>query len=102
MGQIAEKVFVERADIEYLEHLVGELAVNACVRVTTRRGHVVEGLVTVTPTVQIFRDNEGAEGINGIVKLENAEHPERDELVWLGDIREIVHLDSVLKGVSRA
>jgi len=102
MGQIAEKIFTERADIEQLERLMGELAVNARIRVTTWQGHVVEGLVAVTPTVQVFRDREGVEGINSIVKLENAEHPEMDEAVWLGDVREIVHLDSVRKGVSRA
>lgn len=102
MGQIAEKVFVERADVERLEHLVEELAVNASVRVATRQYRVVEGLVTVTPTIQVFRDNEGIEGMNGIVKLVNTEHPDRVEVVWLGDIREVAHLDSVRKGVSRA
>ena len=102
MGQIAEKIFIERSDIEYLEQLVIELAVNAYVRITTRQGRVVEGLVTVTPTIQVFRNNEGAEGINGVVKLERSQHSERDEIVWLGDILEIVHLDSVSKGVSRA
>jgi Protein of unknown function (DUF3247). len=87
MGQIAEKVFVEPADIERLKHLLGGLAVNACVRVTTQQGDVVEGLVAVTPTIQVFRDNEGLEGINDVVKLKSTEHPGNDEVVWLGDIR---------------
>lgn len=102
MGRIAEKVFVEPADIERLECILSDLAVNSCVRVTTRAGDVVEGLVMVTPTVQVFRDKQGLEGINGVVKLEIMEHPGKVEAVWLGDIEQIVHLDSVSMGVSRA
>jgi hypothetical protein len=102
MTQIAKQVFTERADIDRLDHWITELAVNAQVRITTRGGEVVEGLVMVTPTVQVFRDHDDVEGLNGVVKLENMELPNHDRVVWLGDIRELTHLDSVRKGVSRA
>jgi hypothetical protein len=102
MTQIAKQVFTERADIDRLDHWISELAVNAQVRITTHDGEVLEGLVMVTPTVQVFRDHHDLEGLNGVVKLENLERSERDQVVWLGDIRELEHLDSVRKGVSKA
>jgi hypothetical protein len=102
MTQIAKQVFVDRADIDRLDHWITELAVNARVRITTHDDEIVEGLVMVTPTVQVFRDHDDIEGINGIVKLENLERSDRDQVVWLGDIRKLEHLDAVEKGVSRA
>lgn len=102
MTQIAKQVFVDRDDIDRLDHWIAELAVNAQVRITTHDGAIVEGLVMVTPTVQVFRDHDDVEGLNGTVKLENLERSEHDQVVWLGDIRALEHLDSVTKGVSKA
>ncbi len=102
MARIAQRVFTAPEDVERLERLVDELAVNARVRVYPNDGQPVEGMVTVTPTVQVFKSPEGDEGINGVVKLEDMQRPGWSGLVWLGDIRRVEHLDSVIKGVSRA
>jgi hypothetical protein len=102
MGQLADRVYVQRKDVQHLEHLVDELAVNARVNLHLFNGQTMEGIVAVTPTVQVFRDAEGQEGINGVVKLVNPNRPKWDGLVWLGDIEDLEHLDSVTKGTSKA
>lgn len=102
MGRYALQVFTDPADIAKLERWVAELAVNACVRVHVASGPAVEGIVAVTPTVQVFEDADGNEGLNGIVKLEDAQRPDWDGIVWLGDIVQVEHLDAVTWGTSRA
>jgi len=102
MGRIAGKVYTEAADLARLERRVTELPVNARVRVHTRDRGAIEGVVTVTPTVQAFRDAADNEGTNGVVKLEDPGRPGWTEVVWLDEITRVDHLDSVTKGSSRA
>jgi hypothetical protein len=102
MGRQAIEVYTDPADIAELEQRVVDLAVNARVRITTRQGEIVEGTVAVTSTVQVFFDPDGNEGINGVAILEDARRPGWLGEIWLGDIRRIEHLDSVVMGVSKA
>lgn len=102
MGRLAECVYTSANDIAQLEMWVDELAVNAAVRIIKHNGEVVEGVVSVTPTVQVFLDPNDQEGMNGVVRLIDRTRPEWDGLVWLGDIRDIQHLDSVRMGTSKA
>lgn len=100
MGRRAERVYTQPSDIAVLEKWVDELAVNAAVRIVKHDGESVRGVVSVTPTVQVFLDPEDQEGMNGVVRLIDPERPDWDGLVWLGDIRDIQHLDSVRTGAS--
>jgi hypothetical protein len=102
MGRSAERVYTSPSDIAQLEKWVDELAVNAAVRIVKHDGETVEGVVSVTPTVQLFLDPNDQEGMNGVVRLVDRNRPDWDGLVWLGDIRDIQHLDSVRMGTSRA
>jgi len=102
MGRIAETVFTEQADIARMERWVEELAINARVRVHLADGNAVEGVVMVTPTVQVFKNADDVEGINGTVKLEDPQQPGWSGLVWLGDIVRVDHLDSVTMGATKA
>ena len=102
MGRQAIEVYTDPADIAELEQRVVNLAVNARVRITTRQGEAIEGTVAVTPTVQVFFDPDGNEGINGVAILEDARRPGWLGEIWLGDIWRIEHLDSVVMGVSKA
>lgn len=97
MAQHANIVFTQPDDIAHLDRVIADLAVNAHVRVHLTDGTSVDGVVTVTPTVQTFRDDDGTEGTNGVVRLEKP-----DATVWLSDIARVEHLDSVTKGSSRA
>lgn len=102
MGRRAERVYTDANDIAVLEKWIDELAVNAAVRIVKHDGEVVQGVVSVTPTVQVFLGPDDQEGMNGVVKLVDNQRPDWDGLVWLGDIRDIQHLDSVRVGTSRA
>ena len=102
MGRSAERVYTSPGDIAQLEKWVDELAVNAAVRIVKHDGATVEGVVSVTPTVQLFLDPNDQEGMNGVVRLIDRNRPDWDGLVWLGDIRDIQHLDSVRMGSSKA
>ncbi|GAB2578017.1 DUF3247 family protein [Dyella jejuensis] len=102
MGRRAERVYTAASDIALLQQWVDQLAVNAAVRIVRRDGAAVEGVVSVTPTVQVFLDADHQEGMNGVVRLIDSQRPEWDGLVWLDDIRDIEHLDSVRTGTSRA
>lgn len=102
MGRKAERVYTAPGDIARLEQWVTELAVNAAIRVVKQDGEIVQGTVSVTPTVQVFLDPQDQEGMNGVVRLIDPQRPDWDGLVWLGDIRDIQHLDSVRMGSSKA
>lgn len=102
MGRIARVVFTAPADVARMEHWVEELAINARVRVHLTEGEPVEGVVMVTPTIQVFKDADDIEGINGTVKLEDPRQPGWSGLVWLGDIVRVEHLDSVTMGATKA
>lgn len=100
--QEAPDVVTAPAEIERLHALVAELAVNAQVRIHRSDGSTETGLVTVTPTVQMFRLPGGDEGINGLVKLEDRARPDWSGLIWLTHIARVEHLDSVTRGASKA
>lgn len=102
MGRRAERVYTDPTDIAMLEKWVKELAVNAAVRIVKQDGERVEGMVSVTPTVQVFLGPGDQEGMNGVVRLVDSHRPDWDGLVWLGDICDVQHLDSVRMGASRA
>jgi hypothetical protein len=102
MGRLADKVFTAPGDVERMHQWVRELPINGRVRVHLDNGEPVEGVVIVTPTVQVFNDASGTEGINGTVKLEDPQQPGWSGLVWLGNIVRIEHLDSVAIGTTKA
>lgn len=102
MGRRAERVYTNEGDIAVLERWVRELPMNASVRITKHDGEVIEGKVSITPNVQVFLDPHDVEGMNGMVRLVDINKPDWDGLVWLGDIRDVEHLDSVKQGASRA
>lgn len=102
MGRRADCVYTDPDDIALLKKWVAELAVNAAVRIVKQDGEAVEGIVSVTPTMQVFFDAQGQEGMNGVVRLIDRHKSDEDKLVWLGDIRDIEQLDSVRRGTSKA
>ncbi len=70
MGSKAPHVVTDDAGIRALEALVHELQGNSHVVLRLRDGSTCEGVVTVRPSVQVFRDDEDREGINAVVQLE--------------------------------
>ena len=95
MGRTAERVYTDDADIARLEALVTELPDEARVELLLADGSSVTGTVSVRPTVQTFLDPRGEEGINGVVRIDDAADPSRLHWVWLDRIREVRRLDPV-------
>lgn len=89
MGQFAECVYTDQADIALLESRATQLPDEAKVEVVLIDGSKLQGVVTARPTVQMFRDGAGDEGINGVVRIDDAGDPAQPHYLWLDEILEI-------------
>ena len=94
MGQLAERVYTASDDIARLEALVLQLPDEARVELLLSDGGSITGVVSVRPTVQTFLDPQGEEGINGVLRIDDAADPSQAHYVWLDRIREVRHLDT--------
>ena len=93
MGRNAERVYTDDADIARMDRLMEQLPDEARVELPLADGSSVAGVVSVRPTVQTFLDPQGEEGINGVVRIDDAADPSRAHYVWLDVIREVRRLD---------
>ena len=100
MGRLATQVYTDPAQIHHLETLVHELPANGHVVLLLNDGSSYDGIVCARPSVQMFRDSDENEGINGVVRLERPDVPDWRCYVWLGDIHRVEHLDSALGSES--
>lgn len=89
MGQFAECVYTDQADIALLESRAMQLPDEARVEVVLIDGSKVQGVVSTRPIVQVFRDSDGEEGINAQVRIDDARHPEQAHYLWLDEILEV-------------
>lgn len=100
MGRLAEHVYTDAAKIQRLEHLVDQLPANGHVVLQLMDGTSYDGVVCTRPNVQMFRDSDENEGINGVVRLERPDAPAWSCYVWFGDIHRVEHLDSTMGSES--
>lgn len=89
MGQKAPRVCTESVAIRHLETLIKQLPGNATVTVDYDDGKSASGIVCVRPTVQSFRDRDGKEGLNGVLRLEDANAPGGEHHIWLDQIQRV-------------
>lgn len=92
MSQFADRVHTDRVQIARLETLVTELPSEAKVALTLTDGRTLRGTVSVQPTVQTFRDYDGQEGINALLRLDDAEDPAHQHYVWLDQVEKVTTL----------
>ena len=59
-------------------------------------GSSCDGVVSVRPSVQVFRDPQGREGLNAEVQLERPDAPTWHQRVWLDRIQRVEHVDSIM------
>ena len=85
-------VATEQDHIAHLESVVLALADEARVLLSLRDGSRVAGTVAMRPTVQVFRDASGAEGINGLVRLDDAGG--ETQWLWLTQVAEVIRVGS--------
>ncbi|AIF46735.1 DUF3247 family protein [Dyella japonica] len=95
MGQFAERVYTDPAMIQRLEDLIEQLPTGGHVVLQLADGTCCEGVVCESPSVQVFRDPQENEGINGVLRLERPDEPAWTRYVWLGDIQSVEQLDSI-------
>ena len=100
MSRQAESVVTDANGIHKLESLVHELQANSHVVVFLRDGSSCDGMVTVRPSVQVFRDPDEREGINAEVQLERPDAPDWHRRIWLDQIVRVEHLDSGMASES--
>ena len=94
MTAIAERVHTRQDEIALIESRIAELPDEAIVEITLDDGRKLKGLVTVRPTLQTFRDSEGREGVNSLLRLDDLEQPGHSHQVWLDRVSEIFHMGS--------
>ncbi|MEO8809637.1 MAG: DUF3247 family protein [Rhodanobacter sp.] len=94
MGRRAPCVVTDQDAIRRLESLVEALPGNARVLLHLQDGSLCEGLISVRPTLQIFRDPHGVEGTNGEVEIERRDAAEGHCRIWLEQIARVEHLDA--------
>ena len=89
MARLAEHVYTEQRDIARIESWVEQLDDEAVVEIRLADGARVEGVVTARPTIQVFRDGEGREGMNAMVRIDDATDPMHAHYLWLDRIIDI-------------
>ncbi|QDH71659.1 DUF3247 family protein [Lysobacter alkalisoli] len=96
MGKFAEHIYTAPGDIAKLEALIPQLPNDAHVELTLDDGSVLLGTVAARPTVQVFQNAVGDEGLNGLVRIEDValDRPETAGFhdVWLDRIAAIRQL----------
>ncbi len=95
MGQHAPTVHTDSAAVKRLEALILRLPGNARVSVTCQDNTQYSGIVCIRPTVQAFRDRGGKEGLNGVLRLEDASAPGGERHIWLDQITHVHRLDGI-------
>ena len=97
MSRVADRVYSDAADIARLEAIALQLSQDLRVAVTLDDGTQLRGVVTATPTMQVFFDPQGREGLNALVRIEGSFDKRQlgssgDHYVWLDRIRAVTHL----------
>lgn len=86
MSQLAERVYTEQPDIARIESWAAQLEDEARVEVRLADGGRVDGYVAARPTIQVFRDADGNEGMNAVVRIDDAADPSQAHALWLDRI----------------
>ena len=94
MTAIAERVHTRQDEIALIESRITELPDEAIVEIALDDGRKLKGVVTVRPTIQTFRDAEGREGVNALLRLDDLEQTGHSHQVWLDRISSIFHMGS--------
>ena len=92
MSRIANRVYSDAADLARFEALAQQLPQDARVVVVLDDGSVVQGIVTTTPTLQMFFDPQDNEGLNGVVRIEGFPTGSGDHYLWLDRIQSVTSL----------
>lgn len=95
MSQRAEHVYTGQADVKRLEQLVRQLPNDARVTLQCSDDSERTGIVTLRPTMQVFRGPDETDGMNAVLRFEDDAKPGIEQHIWLDSIVAVRKLDSI-------
>ncbi len=94
MSPSPEHLYTRQDDIARMEALVTQLPDEARVELHLTDGGSITGIVTTRPSVQVFRDSDGQEGFNAVVRIYDQRRPDVTHYLWLDRIASVTALGS--------
>ena len=94
MNEHPERLLAGDDAVARLNALILALDDEEQVRLTLDDGRVVEGVVAVRPSLQVFRQADGDQGYNALLRLEPLVGDSPPHYLWLDCISEIFRLGS--------
>ncbi|MEA9587300.1 DUF3247 family protein [Xanthomonas sp. WHRI 10064A] len=86
MSKYAPHVYCEHVQIATLEHWVSLLNGQERVRIELDDGSMLSGTVAVRPTIQTYLDDNGNEGVNGQLRLDQLDASQEPHWIWMDRI----------------
>ena len=87
-------LYTRQEDIARMEALVSQLPDEAVVELRLADGGSITGVVTTRPSMQVFRDRDGHEGFNAVVRIDDHRRPDVTHYLWLDRIASVTPLGS--------
>ena len=94
MTSIVDRVHTRQEDIALIESRITQLPDEAIVEITLTDGRKLKGLVTTRPALQTFRDAQGQEGVNALLRLDDLQQPGHSHQIWLDQVSHIFFMGS--------
>ena len=97
MARVAPRVHTDPERIARIETVALQLPQDLQVEVTLDDGTRITGVVDATPSIQVFFDPDGREGLNALLRLDaflddGRPHPDGIHDVWLDTIVEVARV----------
>jgi len=92
MTEAPPHLYTRQDDIARLEAMILQLPDEAVVRLDLNDGGSITGTVAVRPSVQVFRDADGQEGFNAVVRIDDRRRPQVAHYLWLDRIATVTAL----------
>lgn len=94
MSEAPGHLYTRQEDIARMEALVSQLPDEAVVELHLTDGGSITGVVTTRPSVQVFRDGDGHEGFNAVVRIDDHRRPDVTHYLWLDRIASVTSMGS--------
>ena len=94
MNEKPERLLVAPDALDRLAALVAALDDEEQVRLTLDDGSMLEGVVAVRPSVQLFRADDGGYGSNALLRLEPLAGDAPPRYLWLDRVAQVMRLGS--------
>lgn len=89
MIEIPQHLYTRQDDIARMEAMIRQLPDEAVVELRLVDGGAIIGTVATRPSVQVFRDADGHEGFNAVVRIDDQVRPQVAHYLWLDRIASI-------------